>query len=84
MLGKSALGYDPATVPAGKRLRQNLLDLVLSNDISSARAQALFDDAATSGVADCEAFAGIGGHGNGRRGTCLAARISAVTDPRHR
>ena len=50
MLSKHALGYDPKQVPAAKRLRANIADLTLSNQISGQRAQSLINDAHSAGV----------------------------------
>ena len=52
MLSKRAKGYDASTVPPAKRFRHNLADALLSNDITGARAQEMFNDAQAAGTAD--------------------------------
>ena len=58
MLSKRAKGYDPSEVPAHKRLRKNLADTFLSNEISGRKAQELFNDAQAAGAADVQDLAG--------------------------
>ena len=50
MLSKRGSSYDTAASGA-KRLRLNIADLFLSNEVSGARAAALFEDAGTAGAA---------------------------------
>ena len=52
MLSKRAKGYDARSCPPEKRLRRNLADAFLSNDITGARAQEMFNDAQAAGAAD--------------------------------
>ena len=52
MLSKRARGYDPSLVDSAKRLRLNLADAYLSNDITGVRTQELFNDAAAAGAAN--------------------------------
>jgi hypothetical protein len=55
MISKHAKGYENEDLPASKRLRHNLADLYLSNEISALRASTLISDAAAahaSNVAD--------------------------------
>ena len=50
MLSKRAKGYDRSTCPPEKRLRLNLADAFLSNDITGARTQEMFNDAQAAGA----------------------------------
>ena len=64
MYSKRALP-DREGMPPAKRLRENLTDLFLSNDVSGARAVSLFQDAAAAGapcVKDLSKAAGGGRH----------------------
>ena len=45
MLSKRSLGYDKDAVSPSKRLRANIMDLFLSNDVSGIRTQGICDDA---------------------------------------
>ena len=45
MLSKNSMGHDRSLIPREKRLRDNLEDLFLSNEVSAQRAQMLFQDA---------------------------------------
>jgi len=58
MLSKRAKGYDPSQLPPSKRFRKNLADCFLSNEITGARAQELFNDAQAAGTADVKDLAG--------------------------
>ena len=51
MLSKRAKGYDASTCPLEKRLRLNLADAFLSNDITGVRSQEIFNDAQAAGAA---------------------------------
>ena len=52
MLSKRGKGYDPSQVPAEKRLRLNLGDAFLGNEITGQRAQELYNDAQAAGAAN--------------------------------
>ena len=58
MLSKRAKGYDASTCPPEKRFRRNLADAFLSNDITGARAQEMFNDAQAAGAANVADLAG--------------------------
>lgn len=60
MFSKHARGYTAEDVPGAKRLRSNLSDLFLSNEISAARAHSLFVDAVASGTKHVGDLAAIG------------------------
>lgn len=65
MLSKRGKGYDASTCPPEKRLRRNLADAFLSNDISGARTQEMFNDAQAAGaahVADLASHSSCQGH----------------------
>ena len=57
MFSKRAKGYEASNVPPAKRFRHNLADAFLSNDITGARAQEMFNDAQAAGAADVEDLA---------------------------
>ena len=63
MFRKRGKAYDEATIPKDKRLRRNLADLYLSNDVSAARAQSLFADAVGAKVSNCADLAAVGDGG---------------------
>ena len=67
MLSKRAKGYDPDALPPATRLRHNISDLFLSNDITASRAQGLFQDAASSGSAYVGDMQRLGGAKNVHR-----------------
>ena len=50
MFSKRARRYDPKSLPRGKRLRQNICDLFMSNQISGKRAAEILQDMAAAGV----------------------------------
>ena len=50
-------------LPDDKRLRANVADLFLNNEVSGARAQTLFVDASMAGVQNCSSLASSGSHG---------------------
>ena len=50
-------------IPAAKRLRMNLADLFLTNQISGQRAQTIFEDGAEAGAQHMADLAKAGGHG---------------------
>ena len=58
MLSKRAKGYDTSSLPPAKRLRQNLADAFLSNEITGTRAQELFNDAQAAGASNVKDLAG--------------------------
>lgn len=45
MMSKNSMGHDRSLIPREKRLRDNLEDLFLSNEVSGKRSQTLFEDA---------------------------------------
>lgn len=63
MLSKRGAGYSSEEVPAEKRLRANLADLFLSNDISGARARSLFADADAANAQHCRDLGAAGSGG---------------------
>lgn len=48
------------SIPAGQRLRSNIADLMLGNDISSLRAQSIYKDAADAGIDEMTRLANTG------------------------
>ena len=50
MLSKTKRPYDPAALPAEKRLRANVQDLFANNLLSGTRIQELINDAAGAGA----------------------------------
>lgn len=63
MFQKRGRPYENAAIAKKSRLRENVADLFLSNDISAARAQSLFDDAASADVRSCKSLAAAGNSG---------------------
>ena len=63
MFSKRSLGYDPSQLSPSKRLKRNLEDLFLINDISGLRAQQLFQDAKDAGVSGVRKLAKAGNEG---------------------
>jgi hypothetical protein len=53
MLNRNQRACDPEGLPAPKRLRRNVVDLLASGAVSGQRAQELLRDAAAAGSADC-------------------------------
>ena len=58
MFSKLSRPYNAASLPAPKRLRRNLEELYTNNNISAARAQELFNDAAAAGDTHCRPLRG--------------------------
>lgn len=50
MFSKRTVGYDKLLISPSKRLRHNVIDMFLSNDMSALRAQSFFEDAAAAGA----------------------------------
>ena len=63
MVSKRARGYDEEGVPPQRRLRSNIADLCLNNDISGARARSVFEDAAVAGAVGVSDLARSGAGG---------------------
>lgn len=63
MLSKRGAGYSSDEVPPEKRLRANLSDLFLSNDISATRARSLFEDADAAHAEHCGDLSAAGSRG---------------------
>jgi hypothetical protein len=63
MLSKRGLGYDPTDRANTKRLRANVSDLLLSNEVSATRARSVFEDAQLAGAAHVADLASTGNHG---------------------
>ena len=61
MFGKRARPWEEDPGPPQQRLRANLADLFLGNDISSVRAQSLFEDGQASGAASLSDVAAMRG-----------------------
>ena len=61
--GASAHGQDDS-LPPDRRLRSNLSDFFLSNDVSSSRAQSLFDDGELAGARHVADLATVGQRGS--------------------
>ena len=60
MYSKHSVPDDRNDLPPAKRLRSNLADLFLTNQVSGRRAASLFSDAAASGSQHVEDLAGLG------------------------
>ena len=60
MYKKRGRAKDENPAPPAKRLRQNIADLYLSNDISASRAQELYEDAVAAGTAHVNDLARVG------------------------
>ena len=58
MFSKLSRPYNAASLPAPKRLRRNLEELYTNNNISAARSQELFNDAAAAGDTHCRPLRG--------------------------
>lgn len=69
MLSKRGLGYDAENVPKSKRLRANLADLFLSNEVSAARLQNIAQDAVEASAQHLGDLASAGSGGR-FRGNC--------------
>ena len=67
MYSKRALGYDETATPPSKRLRRNIADLFLANEVSGTRAQSLLADAAASGSAGVSDLQNLGGRKHAHR-----------------
>jgi hypothetical protein len=63
MLHKRAIPHEPDEVQPKRRLRQNLADLFLGNNVSGQRAQTLFSDATLSGAGHCDDLGKAGSSG---------------------
>ena len=61
---------DRSNVPPAKRLRQNVVDLFLGNDISGQRAASIFRDAAAAGASHFQDLARIGSRPGAGRNQC--------------
>ena len=65
MYKKRGKGYNPEELSPSKRLRENLADLFLSNDVCAERMQEVFQDSEAAGLPGFRRFASAGG-GNSR------------------
>ena len=65
MLSKRGSSNDTAATSGAKQL--NIADLFLSNEVSGARAAALFEDAGAAGAADVQDLRNWGGGGGGHQ-----------------
>ena len=70
MFSKRGRAWDDAQLPPNQRLRRNIADLYLNNDVSVARAQTLFADAQAAGAPNMGDLAKAGK--NGRLGKNLS------------
>jgi hypothetical protein len=66
MYSKRQLPSDLGNVEPGKRFRNNIADLFLSNDISAKRTQTIFSDAEIAGTAHVKQLAKPGSRGTNR------------------
>ena len=73
MLSKRGSSYDTAATSGAKRLRLNIADLFLSNEVSDAPAAALFEDAGAAGAAHVQDLRILGHQINRNRN--LLARL---------
>ena len=64
MLSKRARPWQDDSLPPDRRLRSNLSDHFLSNDVSSSRAQSLFDDGELAGARHVADLAAVGQRGS--------------------
>ena len=77
MLSKRGSSYDTAAKSGAKQL--NIADLFLSNEVSGARAAALFEDAGAAGAADVQDLRNWGGTRNTDTANCSRDSGSAAT-----
>lgn len=61
MYKKRGIGYNPEELSPSKRLRENLKDLFLSNEVSGERMQEIFKDSETAGLPGFRRLASAGG-----------------------
>ena len=64
MFSKRGRAWDDAQLPPNQRLRRNIADLYLNNDVSAARAQTLFADAQAAGAPNMGDLAKAGKSGS--------------------
>ena len=70
MFSKRGRPWEAESVPADQRLRANLADLFVSNDVSAARAQTLFADGEASGAKHMSDLAKAGNYGKLGKNLC--------------
>jgi len=78
MLSKRALPTELINADPSKRLRINLADLFLSNDVSGSRAQSLFADGVLAGADHCRDLGKAGNFGRQPRHHQKVAQEEAV------